>query len=525
MSVPAPGAQFSQMLAQAPPQSLAQENLQDTPEIRYSRVLFFVSVSLLALVPLVWAAREPQALVRGVGLESSVAALTFHSSATPPATTPVAPQPTRDYEAKKVGQSVTALTLKPREKIRVWVDFRNAGRVTWLRETASGSDFIAINSLNADPITGIDPFRAPDWDLAYNHYAFRPGRMSQTSTAPGATARFYITLQAPLTLGTYTEKFTLVAENREAITGGTFTLPVTVVADTAAAIDRAHKGETVRVGIWNTEKPVQISSAAAFTALDAAKKPLRTYAADEIATVQYVAATKAYLLDGAIVASAYVTFEPTPGEFIEIVNYPGRASTTSAYNDNYFPGKLEYRHSSLSGRTWVINTLSLEAYVRGVGEVSNATPHEMQKAMTIVERTYAEYHRRRATKHASDFFHVDNRYDQVYKGAGFSFRNPLVATAAVETAGSIVTYQGALAITPYFSRSDGRTRSYREVWGGAGLPWLVGVDVPQSKGQPLLGHGVGMDAYAGVQMAAKQNATAATILQYFYTGTTLTKIY
>ena len=104
---------------------------------------------------------------------------------------------------------------------------------------------------------------------------------------------------------------------------------------------------------------------------------------------------------------------------------------------------------------------------------------------------------------------------------------PAIVRAVNETSGKIVTYQGKLAITPYYSRSDGRTRSWGEVWyGGSKYPWLVSVPVPwdAAKGRTLWGHGVGMSA-SGALDAANDGWGYERILKYFYTGIDVTRIY
>ncbi len=87
----------------------------------------------------------------------------------------------------------------------------------------------------------------------------------------------------------------------------------------------------------------------------------------------------------------------------------------------------------------------------------------------------------------------------------------------------MVTYQGATAITPYFSRSDGHTRDWSEVWAGD-VPWVKGVVVPCDKGKTLWGHGVGMSA-SGALCMANQGMTYQEILKFFYTGIDLTQIW
>ena len=119
---------------------------------------------------------------------------------------------------------------------------------------------------------------------------------------------------------------------------------------------------------------------------------------------------------------------------------------------------------------------------------------------------------------------MDATYDQVYRGYGAEARDPNVVAAIDATHGQIVTYNGKLAITPYYSRSDGRTRSWTEVWGGGPYPWLVSVPVPWDNGKTLWGHGVGMSASGALGMA-RDGKNYQEILSYFYQQTVLMQAY
>ena len=85
-------------------------------------------------------------------------------------------------------------------------------------------------------------------------------------------------------------------------------------------------------------------------------------------------------------------------------------------------------------------------------------------------------------------------------------------------------YQGQLAITPYYSQSDGRTRSWEEVWAGGPYAWLKAVADPGCAGLKMLGHGVGMSA-RGALLMALEGRGFEEILKYYYTGIELRRIY
>lgn len=143
--------------------------------------------------------------------------------------------------------------------------------------------------------------------------------------------------------------------------------------------------------------------------------------------------------------------------------------------------------------------------------------------MTVAARTYATYHYERQTKHADEHFFVDSVYDQVYRGYNLETRHPSLSEAVELTKGQVVVYrepqtaQTKIAITPYFSQSDGRTRDWAEVWGGE-VPWAKSVPVPQDQGKELLGHGVGMSARGGLLMVADEGFSYDQVLKYFFAG-------
>lgn len=193
--------------------------------------------------------------------------------------------------------------------------------------------------------------------------------------------------------------------------------------------------------------------------------------------------------------------------------------------DNTFRSQLELRFTPATDSVWLINELPIEWYLTGIAETSNLSPMEFKRTLLTTARTYAMYHVQRGTKHADEHYTVDARYDQVYRGYGHELRTPTIAQAADATRGQIVTYQGRLAITPYFSRSDGRTRGWGEVWGGASsYPWLVSVPVPQDAGRTLWGHGVGMSATGALDMA-NEGRSYNEILRHFYQGIELRRAY
>ena len=197
----------------------------------------------------------------------------------------------------------------------------------------------------------------------------------------------------------------------------------------------------------------------------------------------------------------------------------------SGENDNRQHGTLEFRYIENRQRVWAINELPLDLYVKGIAEIPADWPLEAQKAQAIAARTYALYYVLAGGKHASQS-HILNAgfYDQVYHGHGAELRRPALTRAVEETRGQVVTYNGEVVSTPYFAQSDGRTRSWAEVYGSPPRPWLQSVVTQYDAGKTMRGHGIGMsqmDAYG----RARDGATFDNILKYYYTGIELKRAY
>jgi len=185
--------------------------------------------------------------------------------------------------------------------------------------------------------------------------------------------------------------------------------------------------------------------------------------------------------------------------------------------------KIKRRTFDFFGR--YIAKLPIEDYLAGLAETSNSSHPEYQKALVTAARTFAYYHVDRNSKRAKEFFTISAYADdQVYNGYEHEARSPTIAKAVRDTRGSIVTYNGEYALTPYYSRSDGRTRAWSEVWGGD-VAWLKSVPAAcdARKGRQLWGHGVGMSATEALCMAEEEGKTWDQILKYFYTGVELTR--
>lgn len=412
-----------------------------------------------------------------------------------------------DYDAKLVDQSQAELTLAPGETATVWAEWRNTGRLPWL---ASGANFIALNV--TDPAGRTSAFRTSDWPLTY-----RPTRLAGQSVLPGSAGRFTFTIKAPDQVGDYTETYQLVAENKAWLPRGRVSFSFQVRDEAQVSSDGPV---AFRVGLFTTDRlmKLQVDGLSDLLTISGSLIHGGIPAGTIVSVRDNGNGTTATVPGTTKRVSEGVRLVPRlASSLITIRNYEHRPAWNLALNDNVYRGVIELRHSPTTDKTWMINELPLEQYLKGVAESSNGLPPEFLKTMAVAERTYALYHYQRNTKHDEEFFHVDATYDQVYRGYNFELRSPTVSAAVTATAGHIVTYDDDLAITPYFSNADGRTRAWEEVWNGGPYPWLVSVPDPDTTGMRLNGHGVGMSA-AGALARARRGIGHADILTYYYRG-------
>jgi len=256
---------------------------------------------------------------------------------------------------------------------------------------------------------------------------------------------------------------------------------------------------------------------------------LATIAAGQTATVRYSGGSYTLQAPGVFQSgSSYIRFNASGG-IMQVTSYHDIPSWNTSLDDNRFRGAIEVRYSPASGKVWVINELPVEHYMKGIAETSSGTPAEFLKTMTVAARSYAIWHLDRNGKYgASEIFHLKNSRngngdDQVYKGYGLEARFTQLVSAVNDTAGQVVTYGGAVAMTSYFSNTDGRTRSAQEVWGVSYWPWLQSVPDPDCNGMSLNGHGVGLSGTGALARAGRGDGYS-TILGYYYTGTAVSSV-
>jgi stage II sporulation protein D len=134
------------------------------------------------------------------------------------------------------------------------------------------------------------------------------------------------------------------------------------------------------------------------------------------------------------------------------------------------------------GKLAVVDSVDLEDYVRGViaDEMPHRWPLAALEAQAVAARSYAL-----ATRHPGRRFdlYADDR-SQMYGGVGAETTPTL--DAASQTEGRILTYDGRVATTYFFSTSGGRTANVRDVWPKLGaIPYLRSVRDPYDTASPV----------------------------------------
>lgn len=440
-----------------------------------------------------------------------------------PAPEPVVPEKTEvqtsvpEYQATVLLRSAHEMTARPGDEVSFKVGVQNSGSQPW-RGYGIRSSMIRIATVQLADV------RLPSWpeaDLA----VMEP----EKEVPPGGMAFINFAFRAPAELGTHNLVFQLIGGS-VGIPGGTFEIPVTVTDDAGLPTPISGDGYVapptviydpepqLRVGLFKTEKEEVITADHAFSVQDTSGQTLLSVPLGESAGISYVSGVYRAKSAGTAVASTLpLRLVPDEPSIFTITTFEQRPLWNPKLNDNMYRGILEIRYSEANKTVWIINEVPMDQYLKGLTEAGESSNAEYQKALHTAARSYAYYHYSKKYKHKDRYFDVDATYDQVYKGYGAEKRQPRIGAAVDATRGMVVQYQGGLAVTPFYSRSDGRTRSWSEVWGGS-VPYLISVPTPYDVGQTLWGHGVGMAATDAVQHAMNEGWTWEQILKYYYTG-------
>lgn len=422
----------------------------------------------------------------------------------------------QDFQGRLTKKSTNEITIEAGKAITFYAEFKNTGKRNWKNK---GENYVALNV--TEPAGRKSVFQ----DISWDEYYYRPTRLDQSKVKSGQTGRFTFILRAPDQPGDYIEKFQAVAENLTWIPGTDFSIPIHV---TQRKNNPQGDDPFIQVGLYGTTGEVIISPMMGNADIkDYQWNIFDTINTNESVSLRYDAGTfiatahgKTYTSSNHLKVCPQNITDP-----LKITNYENISGWNSEYNDNMFRGCIELHFNGEKGSPWVVENLPLDSYVSGIAEAGNENDADYLQTLMTAARTYALYHVTYPSKHAGEPFIVDtSSSDQVYRGYGFEQRAPNVAAAVAATAGKVVTYQGNLVVTPYFSQSDGRTRAWEEVWAGGPKGWLKSVDDPGCAGDTILGHGIGLSA-KGARYFADQGKSWDWILKYYYTGIEITSWY
>lgn len=306
-----------------------------------------------------------------------------------------------------------------------------------------------------------------------------------------------------------------------------------IIRKSIAGIGGNTAGDTVRIGITYVPsgKPLTITSNGKFQIREGAGRVLATINSEQQISVTY--SDERYHIRGSgkkFDVANKVRFVPLNGAIMEIVNYTDLSVMYPGKNYNRFRGIIEIRRCTGCNEVWAINELRVEDYLKGLGETSGEGPEEYIKALGIAARTYVLYHKiiTGGRSEAKDFDITNTPNDQIYRGYEMELVRERMGAIFKQTRGIIVTDSEAdkPVSTIYFSDSDGRTRSAKEVYGTNRFPHLQqSVEDPYHQANRCVGHCVGMSAQGAYGFAKARSWTFQQILNYYYQGVKLVKAY
>jgi hypothetical protein len=306
-----------------------------------------------------------------------------------------------------------------------------------------------------------------------------------------------------------------------------------VLKKSISGIGNNAAGDTVRIGITYVAsgKPMTVTANGKFQIREGADKVLATMNADQNISVTY--SDEMYHVRGSgkkFDVANKIRFVPLNGAIMELIGYEDLSVMYPGKNYNRFRGIIEIRKCTGCNEVWAINELRVEDYLKGLGETSGEGPEEYIKALGIAARTYVLYHKviTGGRSESKDFDITNTPNDQIYRGYEMELVRDRMVSIFKKTRGIIVTDGEAdkPVSTIYFSDSDGRTRSAKEVYNTSRFPHLQkSVEDPYHQASRCIGHCVGMSAQGAYGFAKARNWTFQQILNYYYQGIKIVKAY
>jgi len=439
------------------------------------------------------------------------------------------------YQGERVGQTMRKVSVVGGERVTLALVYRNTGVIDWMSHQVVVSEPTGLAS------DSLVTFADDVWKSS------QIAVVGNEQTIAGDFLHETIYFRAPVRAGAY--DLTGAVEVDGNVIGEPFHVNVHVTENAPvdynppvfASIDntpsfssRMSEEPHIRVGLWQTDSAVQFVSFDDDYRIFDGMTSRAVLQQKRITIISY--ADGVYTVRGGGIdfeTSNYIRLEPVnnPHATFTLMNYDRHVSWKGAGNFNRYRGSAEYRMGEIKNTLWLVNDLLFEDYVKGIGENSNNSPVEYLKSQSVVQRSYA-YAIQQSDKYGI-FDVVATTGDQLYLGVGVEEITPNFVDAVVATRGYMVTYdtdknpstEDPVVITPYFAHTNGYTKGWHDVWGGAMKPWLVPVRAEYDDGRGLLGHGVGMSQIDASLRAKNEGLAWEELVKYYYTGVEVERMY
>lgn len=291
--------------------------------------------------------------------------------------------------------------------------------------------------------------------------------------------------------------------------------------------DRAPIEEpSIRVGLLKTKDSIKFKSEVDYE-IHSGDEIVGLLSAGQVAKISYKKGHY-FLTSASLDLESENFWRLVPTETDGIFELPGCKRTVTGRKISYcaYRGTLEYHYGPKSKMPYLINELSLEDYMKGITETDNNSAEGYIKAVLVAARSYAYKNISFSPPTDKRLFDVyATTQDQLYLGYASEKNMPRVAEFAQDTAGEMVTYNSNVVTTPYFTRTNGVTKDWKNSAGENDRLWLTGVECIYDKGKKKAGHGVGMSTHDALMRATKDDWGYIQLLTYYYSSTQVEKIY
>ena len=443
------------------------------------------------------------------------------------------------YDAERVLQSKKNIDVQGGDQVKLVLSFKNTGAKKWKQYSLLAPEL--GGNLAGDEVQG--SFSDESWASR------RVVLEKQKIVSPNESIKETFYFRAPKEKGEYIARFVLQADGNT-IPDAVAELQVDVTknaplhykepklkSDDIAPLSLYLLKEEpyIRVGVFKLEKPEKdtvnfVSNESDYDVISA-ESTLYTIPKGQKVELSYKGAVY-HMKAGKKTFDSSVPLRFIPKDNVHAVfSLPNLERTIEWHkglNFDAYRGRMEYRITDDRKYAYVINEALLDDYVQGIAETSNGTAYEFIKAQQTAARNYAYYIMSSSEKYKNGHFDVvAHTGDQLYLGYKSEALRPRVVQATKDTRGAVITYNHAVVITPYFGNSDGKTRTWTDVWGGSQKPWLVSVSADYDKRdkKKMYGHGVGMSQRDAMIRADEEKLDYKQLLKYYYTGVSIEKLF